>query len=57
MIKLQSDSTDEVVEVALSEAKLDAFFVIGSEFKAVDDFEHEEEGWGRAIGLFIFLFC
>ena len=54
-MELQPDAADEVVEVALREAELDPLFVIGGELKGVDHFEHEEEGGGRTVGLFVFL--
>lgn len=54
VVELQSDPTDEVVEVTLGETELDSLFVIGGELKAVDHFEHEEEGRRRTIGLFVF---
>lgn len=55
MIELEPNPADEVVEVALGEAELDALFVVGGEFEAVDYFEHEEEGRGRAVGLLVLL--
>lgn len=54
VVELQSDPADEVVEVTLGETELDSLIVIGRELKAVDHFEHEEEGGRRTVGLFVF---
>lgn len=55
VVEVEPDSTDEVVEVALGKAQLDALVVLWSHFEAVDYLQHQEEGGRRTVGFFVFV--
>lgn len=39
----------------MGEAEFNSFHIIRIDFEGIDDLEHEEECWGRAVSLFVFL--
>lgn len=56
MTEIESDPSNEVVEVALGEGKFNALNIIRMNFKSIDNFKHQEEGRRRTAGLLVFLF-